>query len=121
MSAWSLAAAAVTHWVNRATWIVCLRLAVPSRRDAAIREDDAWLNEIAISPPHLLDWKPDQAVRIVVTDSRTTATSSRQFVPSSAWSLDVTSGSIADSCDAPAPEPRGRARREPLEDDESHR
>ena len=37
---------------------------------------DAWLNEIDIAPPHLLDWKADQAVRIVVTESRMTASSS---------------------------------------------
>src|SRR3954451_761374 len=103
MSAWSLAAAAVTHWVNRATWMVCLRLAVPSSRDAAMRDADAWLNEIAISPPHLLDWKPDQAVRIVVTDSSSTATSSPQLVPESVESLAVTAGSIADRRDEPAP------------------
>jgi hypothetical protein len=39
---------------------------------------DALLNEIDISPPHLLDWKPLHAVAIAVTDRRMTAISSRQ-------------------------------------------
>ena len=51
-------------------------LAVPSTRAASMRAEEAWLNEIDIAPPHLLDSKADQAVRMVVIESRTTAISS---------------------------------------------
>ena len=44
-----------------------------SWRAASIRAEDAWLNEMDIAPAHLLDSKPDHAVRIAVTASSTTA------------------------------------------------
>ena len=84
-------AVACTHWANSATWIVSLRLATPSSRDASIRAAPAWLNEIAIAPPHLAAWNPLHAVSTAVTDNRITATSSRQSRPLDCC-LDVTHG-----------------------------
>ena len=69
----SFAPTACTHWVNRPTWMAWRVTASLSWRAASIRAEDAWLNEMDIAPAHLLDSKPDHAVRIAVTASSTTA------------------------------------------------
>src|SRR4051794_32635530 len=61
------------HWVNKPTWMAWRDNGLLSCRAAFIRAEDAWLNAMDIAPPHLLDWKPDHAVRIAVTESSTTA------------------------------------------------
>src|SRR5690606_5540232 len=48
------------------------------KRDASIRAVDAREKAIDISPPHLLDSKPLQAVSTAVTDSRITTNRSRR-------------------------------------------
>ena len=69
---------ALSHWVNKAIWTDACRFASLSNRAASIRAADAWLKLIDIDPPHLLARKAVHAVRMVVTEMRMTATSSRQ-------------------------------------------
>ena len=69
---------ALSHCVNKAIWTDACRFASLSDRAASIRAADAWLKLIDIDLPHLLAWKVVHAVRMVVTEMRMAATSSRQ-------------------------------------------
>ena len=74
-------------------------LAVPCWRAASIRADEAWLKEIDISPPHLDDWNPHQAVSTAVIERRTRAkvsrtTSDLDFSPSFSWTGFDSAGSV---------------------------
>ncbi len=80
-SASSSSSFACSHCVYSATWMMPRRLAAPSSRAAWMRALDASEKAMDMAPPHLLAWKPVQAVRIAVTESRITATSSRQSCP----------------------------------------